>query len=342
MQTLQVGEFFNREDIHSIFSPDSTFTPQAGTWGLQGMVRIPSRQGDWVFFVTFGQIQGEHSFDESITHDGVLSWQSQPSQGLTDKVIQELINHDDRINNIHLFLRSKKGEKYGYFGKLGYLTHDTQREKPVHFQWQLMQWPLSGSFLEKVGIALLGEVAQLPSSTQSVVENELTFVSPPSPKKTRVGTTTSEFRSKKSPNYALIETRNAKLGLMGEELVCQHEIKKLQAAERHDLAAKVLHLSVVEGDGAGYDIHSYATDGRAMLIEVKTTRGPANTDFYLSPNELERSRVHHESYVLYRLYEFDPDTKSAKVFIVEGDIASKLNLRPVSYQASLKEPMGDK
>ncbi len=36
MQTLQVGEFFNREDIHSIFSPDSTFTPQAGTWGLQG------------------------------------------------------------------------------------------------------------------------------------------------------------------------------------------------------------------------------------------------------------------------------------------------------------------
>ena len=41
---------------------------------------------------------------------------------------------------------------------------------------------------------------------------------------------------------------------MGEELVYQHEIKKLQAAERHDLAAKVLHLSVVEGDGAGYDI----------------------------------------------------------------------------------------
>ena len=59
----------------------------------------------------------------------MLSWQSQPSQGLTNKVIQELINHDDRINSIHLFLRSKKGEKYGYFGKLGYLTHDTQREK---------------------------------------------------------------------------------------------------------------------------------------------------------------------------------------------------------------------
>jgi len=341
MKSLQVGAFFDREDIHSYFSPDSTFTPQAGTWGLQGMVRIPSRQGDWVFFVTFGQTQGEHSFDESITQEGVLSWQSQPKHGLADKVIQELINHDDRTNNIHLFLRSKKGEKYGYFGKLGYLTHDTQREEPVHFQWQLMQWPLPAKFLATVGITLVGGVVQPAALTQSVVENELTFFAPPNARNTRVGTTTSEFRSKKSPNYALVEATNSKLGLMGEKLVYEHEIKKLQTAARHDLAAKVLHLSVLEGDGAGYDIYSYETDGRAKLIEVKTTRGPASTDFYLSPNELKRSRVNHECYVLYRLYEFNLDTNSAKVFTVEGDIASKLNLRPVSYQASLKESTGD-
>ncbi len=79
---LKLWNSYTREQVHSIFSPDTVFTPQAGTWGLQGMVRIPDRVGDWVFFVTFGQQQGEHLFDESITEDGVLSWQSQPRLGL--------------------------------------------------------------------------------------------------------------------------------------------------------------------------------------------------------------------------------------------------------------------
>ena len=55
------------------------FTPQAGTWGLHGIVKIPDREGDFVFFVTFGQEQGDHAFDESITTEGEFSWQSQPS-----------------------------------------------------------------------------------------------------------------------------------------------------------------------------------------------------------------------------------------------------------------------
>jgi hypothetical protein len=45
MKTLRIGDFYNREDVYSIFSPDSVFTPQAGTWGLQGIVKVPDRQG---------------------------------------------------------------------------------------------------------------------------------------------------------------------------------------------------------------------------------------------------------------------------------------------------------
>jgi hypothetical protein len=87
MHNLVVWNDYTRAEVHAIFSPESTFTPQAGTWGLQGMIRVPARVGDWVFFVTFGQEQGDHVFDESITEDGVLSWQSQPAQRLTDSVI---------------------------------------------------------------------------------------------------------------------------------------------------------------------------------------------------------------------------------------------------------------
>jgi hypothetical protein len=82
-------------------------------------VRIPDRAADWVFFVTFGQVQGEHEFDEAITFDGVLSWQSQPAQRLDDEVIREFIGHDDRINNIHLFLRTARTLSIGCLTSIG-------------------------------------------------------------------------------------------------------------------------------------------------------------------------------------------------------------------------------
>ena len=69
MRALKLWDFYSRSDVHQIFSPNTKFTPQSGTWGLQGIVRIPERDGDFVFFVTFGQSQGDHQFDESITSD---------------------------------------------------------------------------------------------------------------------------------------------------------------------------------------------------------------------------------------------------------------------------------
>jgi len=47
------------------------------------------RRHDYVFFVTFGQRQADHEFDEGITSDGVFRWQSQPSQRLSDSMIKE-------------------------------------------------------------------------------------------------------------------------------------------------------------------------------------------------------------------------------------------------------------
>jgi hypothetical protein len=140
---LILYEEYSREEVHSIFSPDTIFTPQAGTWGLQGVVPIPDRPGDWVFFVTFGQTQGEHTFDEGITEDGVLTWQSQPQQSLNDRRVQQWINHDDLTHNIYLFLRTSIERRYAYLGRLKYLEHDRERQRPVYFQWQIIDWSLS-------------------------------------------------------------------------------------------------------------------------------------------------------------------------------------------------------
>ena len=103
MTKLVLNSEYSREDIHSIFSPDTTFTLGAGTWGNHGIVPIPDCEDDFVFIVTYGQKQGAHTFDEGVTDQGVLFWQSQPSNKLTDDRIKKQINHNEIHNSIYLF-----------------------------------------------------------------------------------------------------------------------------------------------------------------------------------------------------------------------------------------------
>ncbi len=336
MRTLQLWQEYTREDVHSIFSPDTTFMPQRGTWGLHGMVRVPSRPGDWVFFVTFGQAQGEHVFDESITDEGVLSWQSQPAQELKDTIIKELIQHDDRINTIHLFLRTKKGNPYGYFGALGYLTHDGSRQKPVHFQWQLLDWPPEAEFLDRIGLKPIASHEGLPQPPAPLTPASLSLEAVPlPPSRARTGVGKETFQNRKSPDYAARDARNRELGLKGELLVITHEKERLINAGRADLAEKIIHVSQIEGDSAGYDIRSYESDGTNRFIEVKTTRGGATTSFFISPNELAFSAQNSDSYVLFRLYEFDDKSESAKTYLLTGNVTTHLLLEPTAFRAKL-------
>jgi hypothetical protein len=341
VRKLQLWQTYSRSEIHGIFSPDTTFTPQAGTWGLQGIVAIPGRIGDYVFYVTFGQSQGDHDFDESITFHGVLSWQSQPQQSFSSPAIKQLIAHDDKVNNIHLFLRSSKGAPYGYFGVLGYLTHDSEREKPVHFQWQLMSWPAPSSFIDNIGLNLVtpSEVAAFPEvgthRLEEVVTPKLVFTPIPKVPARRSGVSTREFKTKKSPNYADIQKANTDLGLLGELKVLELERAALYEQGRPDLAEKVTHVSVVEGDGAGYDIRSFTLEGVEKYIEVKTTRGPANAPFFISPNELEFSKHRSDNYFLYRLYEWDDLSAEVKGFVLKGALDKQLSLQPTQYRAQV-------
>jgi hypothetical protein len=94
---------YTRKEVHDILDPQSKYTPQAGSWGLSGIVHVPYAEKEYVFFVTFGMKQGLHKFDESITIDGVLTWQSQPKNTFKTKHIQHFIHHDHDIANIYLF-----------------------------------------------------------------------------------------------------------------------------------------------------------------------------------------------------------------------------------------------
>ena len=325
MKKLILKNNYSREDIHSIFAPETPFTPGSGTWGNHGIIPIPDREDDFVFIVTYGQSQGGHDFDEGISNDGVLSWQSQPRHTLEDKWIKTFINHNDTTNNIYLFLREEKKGDYEYLGRLKYLTHDKDREKPVYFQWQLLDIDRDSyidiqhkdSNKEEESIGTLERVDEMPDSK-------------------KVGISKDNFRTKKSPDYALKELNNRKLGLVGEELVLKYEKETLISLGKEDLAERIIHTSKVEGDGAGYDIKSFNEDGSVKYIEVKATRGNIYTDFYMSPRELRFAELNKDSFCLYRVFDLQKRTNNGKFFVFNGDINNSFNKIPTGFRLSKK------
>jgi hypothetical protein len=117
--------------------------------------------------------------------------------------------------------------------------------------------------------------------------------------------------------------------------VLAHERGRLVAAGREDLAERVVHTSIVEGDGAGYDIRSYEEDGQPRLIEVKTTAGEADTDFFISPNELSCSARNSDHYYLFRLYRYNEKDDAARSYVLRGDLNQQLSLVPTAFRAAL-------
>jgi Protein NO VEIN, C-terminal len=91
-------------------------------------------------------------------------------------------------------------------------------------------------------------------------------------------------------------------------------------------------VAEIEGDGAGYDVLLFTEDGTVKYIEVKTTRGSAETAFFLSANELAFARQHSTHYYIYRLYGYHRETHSGRCYIIEGNPESWCEVTPTQYR----------
>lgn len=143
-------------------------------------------------------------------------------------------------------------------------------------------------------------------------------------------------RSGRFPDYQEIEQRNRELGKAGEELVVAREQKALAQAGRHDLAAKVWHVSVVEGDGLGYDVLSFYPDGSPRYLEVKTTRNSASQPFFVSRNEVAVSGERDNAFTLVRIYQFGHAGMAC--YELTGDLRTSALLSPEVYSARPAAP----
>lgn len=321
-KTLELNKKYNREDVQKIFEPDYHFTKSTGTWGISGIIEIKRRPKDYVFFVSYGQSQGDHAFKEGIDLNGVLTWQSQPSNTLQTQKIQDFINHNETINNIYLFLddsgkKPNGARQYTYMGKLAYLEHDPQTERPVHFKFQLIDQAPS---------------PQIADNDQVKQSKQKPKISQTASRPLKANKNTAQFRIPKKVDYASVDAKNRELGLAGEELILQYEKDKLKSLGLHELATKVTHTSVILGDGAGYDISSFDENGNPLYIEVKTTKGGINTEFFISPNEAEFIRSNNSA-VIYRLFNHGSEHQE---FYVIDDLDDLFELQPTNFKAKIK------
>ena len=335
MKKLELYTSYNREEIHDILSPNTKFTKSAGTWGLQGLVRIENSK-DFVFMVTEGTVTAvsKHEFDEGFTEDGVFRWQSQPQNTLKTQKIIDLINHDEISNNIFLFYRATPNDDYTYLGTLKYLNHDEDsggENEPVNFNWQLINWPINEKTLKELNIKLEpGLFIEKQAQKQKFIVSD---APEKKSKKKREGVKKDKFRQLKVYNNPETDKKLKDIGDKGELYIVDYEKERLQNLNKNELADKIKHVSTIN-DSAGYDILSYNEDGTERFIEVKTTKGPIGTDFYISPGELKFSRENKNFYI-YRVYEFVPEDMTGKIYIKQGDVEENFNLTPLQYKVSL-------
>ena len=121
------------------------------------------------------------------------------------------------------------------------------------------------------------------------------------------------------------------IGDAGEALVKQYEIQRLINIGHTDLADQV---EIVK-DGKGYDILSYDEKRKPKYIEVKTTTRSSLTPFEYTINEKAFAEQNNESYLIYRLYNYDEETNTADFFVINA--LEELLLRPTTYKVYLKK-----
>ena len=130
---------------------------------------------------------------------------------------------------------------------------------------------------------------------------------------------------------------DAETGELGEYLAMAFEQNRLNDLGRPDLAQKVKWVSKVS-DTYGYDLRSFDVDvngkEKEIKIEVKTTASKIDTEFFVSRNEVQRSKELKKKYCIFRIY--DVNSQNPKFYKAYGQIEDNFILDPITYSARYK------
>ncbi len=183
--------------------------------------------------------------------------------------------------------------------------------KPLGNYQALLYERVAAFLISSQGLSDLVGASVDQSAEQPAISDYLNrLVSPPTARNWVYQSVRDADRKPRRPiqiNYLEREARNTSLGRAGELFVVEFEKARLIHSGSGSLADQVEHVSVSQGDGLGFDIRSFDSNGKDRLIEVKTTAGGKQTPFYVSRNEVHVSQEHESVYHLYRVFAFRND-----------------------------------
>ena len=130
-------------------------------------------------------------------------------------------------------------------------------------------------------------------------------------------------------NYDKQHEHNMSIGDLGEKIV----LNLLTAQAKKDQLPLPERVSQTRGDGLGYDILTWDTQGNEQHIEVKTTTSNYIDGFPITQNEVDKAKHDKDKYFIYRVFALNKEKMSAKIYIINGDIISskQYNLEPTKY-----------
>ena len=141
-------------------------------------------------------------------------------------------------------------------------------------------------------------------------------------------------------NHVRAQQNRIAIGKAGEKAAFEYEKRRLHLLGHEELAQRVEWVAETQGDGLGYDIHSFdVVDDRVVdrYIEVKTTTGAINKPFDVTLNEMEFSSENPESFVLFRIFEFSLRSNNIHFYKVLGSLADHFCLSATNYLASIPQ-----
>lgn len=141
-------------------------------------------------------------------------------------------------------------------------------------------------------------------------------------------------KMKTEHSFRHAEAADQELGLLGEEFVLKCEKEKLKRSPDPNIAKLANKVERV-ADREHYDVKSFDTSGREIIIEVKTTVSSWDATFYITSSERQLLNSSPEKYLLYRVYEFDKQIKNGKIMVYDSKSFDPSKFEPILFKGNL-------
>lgn len=140
-------------------------------------------------------------------------------------------------------------------------------------------------------------------------------------------------------DYIRAQRNKMAIGKAGERAAFEYEKRRLCSLGLETLSQRVEWVAETQGDGFGYDIHSFdVVDGEVVdrYIEVKTTTGAIDKPFDVTLNEVKFSSENPGTFVLFRIFEFSLRTNDIHFYEASGALEEHFCLSATSFLASIR------